>query len=76
MSSYISYSLVQSLVLPLSGGLDLKALISIFELQLCHIMASNTNKFINRAQWRCNIMGIHVGRANINAINNTAQIWT
>ena len=47
--------------------------IFIFELRLCHIMASNANKYINRVQCRHNIMQIHVRRATI---NNTTQIWT
>ena len=50
--------------------------IFIIEFQLCYIMALNANKYINRDQWRRNIVGIDVERANINAINNTAQIWT
>ena len=47
--------------------------ISLFGLQLCHIMASNANKYINRVQSGCDIMQIHVERT---IINNTAQIWT
>ena len=47
--------------------------IFIFELQFCHIMASNANKYINRVQWAHNIMWFYVGRANI---NNAPQIWT
>ena len=40
--------------------------IFIFELQLCHIMASNTNKYINTNQWGEDIIWIHVELAIIN----------